>query len=283
MPNWSTNPIEMEKWMTKLAFLMEIDQAMKDTTDSAYDIEVFYDGGCPLCLREITMLRRWDRQSKIRFTDIDAADFQPAAVGKSYEELMAQMHGRLADGTWVQGVEVFRQLYAAVGFVRLTALSRLPLISQVLNLGYSVFARNRLRLTGRCTKQSCSTEHLAARPSLIGWSRRMSELALLFVHLVSTLLMVGIIWFVQVVHYPLLVCVGAEHFGRYAQLHQSAHQSGRSGAHACRSALRNLSVRVVSAVTQLTGILGGGSPTGNDLGLDCLVASSAPSSTCPRI
>ena len=148
--------------MPKLTFLMEIDQAMKDTTDSAYDIEVFYDGGCPLCLREITMLRRWDRQSKIRFTDIDAADFQPAAVGKSYEELMAQMHGRLADGTWVQGVEVFRRLYAVVGFVRLAALSRLPLISQVLNLGYSVFARNRLRLTGRCAQQSCSMEHLAA-------------------------------------------------------------------------------------------------------------------------
>lgn len=147
--------------MTQLAFLRELQQAMKDTTDSAYEIEVFYDGGCPLCLREITMLRRWDCQSKIRFTDIDAADFQPAGVGKSYEELMAQMHGRLSDGTWVQGVEVFRQLYAAVGFVRLTALSRLPLISQVLKLGYSVFARNRLRLTGRCTQQSCSTEHRA--------------------------------------------------------------------------------------------------------------------------
>lgn len=148
--------------MTQLALLRELQQAMKDTTDSAYAIEVFYDGGCPLCLREITMLRCWDRQRRIRFTDIDAADFQPAAVGKSYEELMAQMHGRLADGTWLQGVEVFRQLYAAVGFVRLTALSRLPLISQVLNLGYSVFARNRLRLTGRCTQQSCSAEYRAA-------------------------------------------------------------------------------------------------------------------------
>ena len=150
--------------MTKLACLIEIHHAMKDSTDSAYEIEVFYDGGCPLCLREITMLRRWDRQSRIRFTDIDAADFQPEAVGKSYEELMAQMHGRLADGTWLQGVEVFRRLYAAVGFVRLAALSRLPLISQVLNLGYTVFARNRLRLTGRCTQQSCSAEHRAAAP-----------------------------------------------------------------------------------------------------------------------
>lgn len=145
--------------MTTLAFLREIDQTMKDKADSVYEIEVFYDGGCPLCLREITMLRRWDRQSKIRFTDIDAADFQPAAVGKSYEQLMAQMHGRLADGTWVQGVEVFRRLYAAVGFVQLVALSRLPVISQVLDLGYSVFAKNRLRLTGRCNQQSCPTRY----------------------------------------------------------------------------------------------------------------------------
>ena len=29
---------------------------------------------------------------------------------------MAQIHGRLPDGTWLQGVEVFRRLYAAIGF-----------------------------------------------------------------------------------------------------------------------------------------------------------------------
>lgn len=135
---------------------------MSKNIDEAYEIEVFYDGGCPLCLREITILQRRDQQHKIRFTDIDAPTFHAEAVGKSYEELMAQMHGRFPDGTWVQGVEVFRRLYAAVGFVRLAALSRLPLISQVLNLGYSVFAKNRLRLTGRCTQQSCSAEYRAA-------------------------------------------------------------------------------------------------------------------------
>jgi hypothetical protein len=49
----------------------------------------------------------------------------------------------------------------------------------------------------------------------------MSESVLLFSHLFSTLLMVGIIWFVQLVHYPLMACVGADHFRRYSQLHQS--------------------------------------------------------------
>ena len=116
-----------------------------------YLIEVFFDGGCPLCLREVNLLKRWDRQSKIRFTDIDAPEFLESNCEKNYDELMEQMHGRLPDGTWVQGVEVFRRLYAAVGFGPLVWLTRWPVVSQLLDLGYRIFARNRLRLTGRCT------------------------------------------------------------------------------------------------------------------------------------
>lgn len=126
---------------------------MLPTDDQAkpFAIEVFFDGGCPLCLREVNLLKRWDRKQKIRFTDIDAEAFPRANVGKSYDDLMAQMHGRLPDGTWVRGVEVFRKMYAAVGFGPLVWMSRCPGISQLLDLSYHVFARNRLRLTGRCT------------------------------------------------------------------------------------------------------------------------------------
>ena len=124
----------------------------------AYVIEVFFDGGCPLCRREINLLRRWDRRGKIRFTDISSPDFQAAEVGKTDDVLMAQMHGRLPDGTWLQGVEVFRRLYAAVGFGPLVFLSRLPLISHLLNWGYAVFAHNRPRLTGRCSANGCSAK-----------------------------------------------------------------------------------------------------------------------------
>ena len=33
-------------------------------------IEVFFDGDCPLCVKEIGMLRWMDRKNRIRFTDI---------------------------------------------------------------------------------------------------------------------------------------------------------------------------------------------------------------------
>ncbi len=74
-------------------------------------IEVFFDGGCPLCRREINLLRRWDRRGKIRFTGISSPDFQAAEVGQTEDVLMARMHRRLPDGTWLQGVEVFRRMY----------------------------------------------------------------------------------------------------------------------------------------------------------------------------
>lgn len=128
---------------------------MKPRANEDYEVEVFYDGGCPLCRREITFLKRRDRRNRIRFTDIDSPSFNADAVGKRHDELMARIQGRLRDGTWLQGVEVFRRMYAAIGFSGIVTLSRLPLISQILDLGYSVFARNRLRLTGRCTAQSC--------------------------------------------------------------------------------------------------------------------------------
>jgi predicted DCC family thiol-disulfide oxidoreductase YuxK len=71
---------------------------------------------------------------------------------------MAKIYGRLPDGTWITGVEVFRRLYSAVGFEPLVMLTRLPVIAQIMDLGYHVFAKNRLRLTGRCTAQSCSAK-----------------------------------------------------------------------------------------------------------------------------
>lgn len=128
-----------------------------------FEVEVFHDGACPLCAKEIRMLQRLDRRQRIRFVDIAAPDFDAAAVGISWDELMARLHGRLPDGTWIQGVEVFRRLYAAVGFRRLVALSRLPVLSHLLALAYRVFAANRLRFTGRCDDAGCRIPATPAR------------------------------------------------------------------------------------------------------------------------
>lgn len=121
-----------------------------------WEIEVFYDGECPLCMREIRMLMRRDHdRGHIRFTNIADPAFDPTPMGRDRATFMARIHGRLPSGEWVEGVEVFRRLYAAVGFGPLVTLSRLPGIAASLNLAYRLFAKNRLRLTGRCADGAC--------------------------------------------------------------------------------------------------------------------------------
>jgi predicted DCC family thiol-disulfide oxidoreductase YuxK len=121
-----------------------------------YKLQAFYDGGCPLCSREIDMLRRWDREQSILFTDINAPDFSADAYGKPQAELMDHMHARMPDGSWVTGVEVFRQLYSIVGFGMPVRFSRLPVVSQGLGVMYAIFAKLRPYLPRRkCVDDRC--------------------------------------------------------------------------------------------------------------------------------
>lgn len=130
---------------------------MASTTDleTGFWVEVFYDGLCPLCMREIRMLQRLDRERHIRFTDISTPGFDAAALGLTWGTLMKRIHGRLPNGELIEGVEVFRQLYGAVGFRTLVALTRVPGVRHVLDFAYARFAENRLRLTGRCEAGAC--------------------------------------------------------------------------------------------------------------------------------
>lgn len=118
----------------------------------AFSVEVFFDGECPLCVREIGMLRRLDKKQRIRFTDIAAPSFDPATTGLSMATLMDRIHGRLPSGEVIEGVEVFRRLYGAVGLGFLLAWTRWPGLRALADWGYRTFAKNRLRLTGRCVK-----------------------------------------------------------------------------------------------------------------------------------
>ena len=130
----------------------------------AVALELFYDGACPLCAREARALGRLDRRGRLKLTDFAAPGFDPARAGVPMERLLARIHGRLPDGTIVEGVEVFRKAYEAVGLRLLVAPTRLPGISRLLDRAYDVFARNRLRLTGRCGDGSCDRGSPTASP-----------------------------------------------------------------------------------------------------------------------
>ena len=126
---------------------------------SVNQFEVFFDGDCPLCVKEIRMLRWLDRKRhRILFTDIAAPGFKPEEqTGLDLDALMAEIYGRTPSGELVKGMEVFRQLYSAVGLGFLFAPTGWPVLRPVFDAAYRLFARNRLRLTGRCSKGECSS------------------------------------------------------------------------------------------------------------------------------
>ncbi len=115
---------------------------------------MLYDGDCPLCRREVEFLRKRNHRGRLAFEDISCADFQAEKYGRTQQELMARIHGVLPGGEVVEGVEVFRRAYEAVGLGFLLAASRLPLLRSLFDFAYSVFARNRIRL-GRLFGNRC--------------------------------------------------------------------------------------------------------------------------------
>lgn len=125
---------------------------------SGWEIRVLFDGGCPLCAREIRALTRLDRGcGRIDFEDIAAPGFDAARYGLTARDVMDRIHAVLPDGRVVEGMEVFRRAYAAVGLGWLLAPTRWPGLRQVADAAYRSFARNRLRLTGRV--DACESGH----------------------------------------------------------------------------------------------------------------------------
>lgn len=113
-------------------------------------ITVLYDGACPLCRREAAFLRRRDRErGKIDLEDISDPAFDASKYSRTWDQLMSEIHGVLPDGSVISGLEVFRRAYAAIGLGWLLAPTRLPVINRIADRAYTLFARNRLRLTGR--------------------------------------------------------------------------------------------------------------------------------------
>jgi predicted DCC family thiol-disulfide oxidoreductase YuxK len=121
--------------------------------EPSWKIRVLYDGECPLCAREIRFLERRDRKrQRVQFEDISAPDFDAGRYGRDAGDLMARIHGVLPDGRVVEGLEVFRRTYDAVGLGWLMAPTRWPGLRILAEWAYRVFARNRLRWTGRASE-----------------------------------------------------------------------------------------------------------------------------------
>ena len=126
-------------------------------------LTLLYDGACPLCLREVTFLKRRDPHGRLAFVDIDSHAYDPAQWrGISYRDAMARIHAISADGEILKDVAVFREAYRCVGLGWIYAPTEWPLIGLLIDRIYALWASQRLRMTGRASlDQLCNCKQIA--------------------------------------------------------------------------------------------------------------------------
>ncbi|MGI4959853.1 MAG: thiol-disulfide oxidoreductase DCC family protein [Janthinobacterium lividum] len=104
---------------------------------------IWYDGGCPLCRREIALMRRLDRRQAIDFVDVTR---DGSVCPRDRTELLARFHA-LEDGQVLSGAAAFAAMWRAIPLLRPVGLAaRNASILGVLERLYVRFLRIRPRL-----------------------------------------------------------------------------------------------------------------------------------------
>ncbi len=126
-------------------------QSTSTAATPTWQIRLLYDGGCPLCLREVNFLTKKDAgRGLVDFVDIALDDYDPADNGGvDFETAMGRIHAVLPDGSTVKNVEVFRQVYDVLGMGWIYAVTKWPVIGPLVDWVYDIWADWRLKMTGR--------------------------------------------------------------------------------------------------------------------------------------
>ncbi|MBQ4811403.1 DUF393 domain-containing protein [Pseudoalteromonas luteoviolacea] len=124
------------------------------------ELTIFYDGTCPLCVKEMNALTKRDTHKHINTVDIYSDEFS------RYENIDPDkantiLHAIDKEGNLILGLDVTHKAWQLVGMGWLYAPLRWPVIKPVADQLYLLFAKNRYRisywLTGksRCENGVC--------------------------------------------------------------------------------------------------------------------------------
>jgi predicted DCC family thiol-disulfide oxidoreductase YuxK len=104
------------------------------------NVVIWYDGACPLCQREIALMRRLDKRSAISFVDV-ADQLTICPIDRA--ALLARFHA-LEDGKLLSGAAAFAAMWRAIPMLRpIGLLARNSIILTALDYLYTLFLRVR--------------------------------------------------------------------------------------------------------------------------------------------
>ena len=127
-------------------------------------LTIFFDGGCPLCKREVDFLQSRNKNGSLHFIEINSSDFSlELEYGITYKQSMERIHALKSDGSLIMDIKVFQEAYKLIGLGWIYAPTRLPIIDKLIEFIYWFWAKNRLKITFRpsleklCSERSCDT------------------------------------------------------------------------------------------------------------------------------
>jgi predicted DCC family thiol-disulfide oxidoreductase YuxK len=101
-------------------------------------LTAYYDGGCPVCRREIDWYRGQTGES-VLYCDV-ASGIENPAPDLDRQAALARFHVRRADGTLVSGAAAFLALWGQTGRLAwLVPVLSQPVILRMLDAGYVAF------------------------------------------------------------------------------------------------------------------------------------------------
>jgi len=123
-------------------------------------LTIYYDGDCPLCMKEMQLLKRHDNKKYIHFIDLHNDNFSIDYPHINLSEAIRVLHGQLNTGKMLLGLDVTCKAWSLVGKHKWLTILRWPLIRIVADIIYRVFARYRSKisylLTGNKICNSCN-------------------------------------------------------------------------------------------------------------------------------
>jgi predicted DCC family thiol-disulfide oxidoreductase YuxK len=107
-------------------------------------LTLYYDGGCPVCTREIGFYQRCRGAERIRWVDLASCEDSELGAGLNRDAACARLHARRQDGRLVSGAHAFAALWQVLPAFRLPGrIAALPGIVHLLEWGYRGFLKVR--------------------------------------------------------------------------------------------------------------------------------------------
>ena len=108
----------------------------------ANKLQVYYDGACPLCSREIRHYMRKDTQHRMDFVDIADPCFQAEREGLDTQKVQKEMHVRLPSGEIQTAVRAFAEIWKRIpGYEWMSRVVLWKGVYPFAYVGYQLFAR----------------------------------------------------------------------------------------------------------------------------------------------